>query len=963
MSLTERDFESIIADHLADVNHFERASNSDFDKHYAFDPRRLLRFLNDTQPDIAKSLDQKNFLDAIDKALSTIGIVRLIRGGLPFNGKTIEIYQPRATEGNIKAAKLHAKNIFAVARQVHCSEANPYQSIDLVIFLNGLPLITAELKHSFSGSTVRDAVNQYTTTRARAGKIFQPHRALVHFAVSDDEIEMCTNLETEKFYPFNKGNGGGAGNPINPRGAKTAYLWEEILTKDMLANLLENYVQVVDDRQIFPRWHQIRAVENIVGLISRDGVGKRYLVQHSAGSGKSNSIAWLSKRLAELKIGGKKIFDSVIVVTDRINLDNQLTNTIGSFTHLRTTIDHAQNTDALNNLLDDRKDIITTTIQKFPHLIKKIDDRYKDRTFAIIIDEAHSSQGGKFSMKMNQVMSGNIADKDADVEDKINFEVKGSRLASNVSYIAFTATPKAKTLELFGCKTDDADGVIHSRAHDVYTMRQAIEEGFILDVLRNYTTYRSYFNIVKTIEGDPLFHKNRAVRVLRAWLNEQPTTIEQKARVMVDHFIGNVQSQIGGQARAMVVTDGINQAVNYHRTIGKLLVERNSPYRAIVSFTGKTMIDGVEHDEKSLNGFSNIEKKFQEEPYRLLIVADKFQTGYDEPLLQTMYVDKPLSGVQAVQTLSRLNRCRADKREVFVLDFVNTTEEILKAFERYYQTALMSGLTDAAKLNETVERLKSMKIFSTEELDEIAAAEFAQDWSKTLSIIDGIVEKFKALGDDEQKKFRAGLKNFLKAYNFLSCVAECDGGSEFAKLAMMLDRLKAKLPRDAEEIRAAEEIRKCVDLKSYRVAEYQRSRALAIASGDVEQSALSIQAELDRINALELMSLSDILEIFRREWSKQFDETTLTKLANETREAIDKVARDRRYLNAKKYSDEQNARIESDQIVLSLLMNLDALYDAFNSRKVDDWSKKEFRAWFFNLVFQKTYYDTEAVAL
>ncbi|HEX2955284.1 MAG TPA: DEAD/DEAH box helicase family protein, partial [Chitinispirillaceae bacterium] len=561
-----------------------------------------------------------------------------------------------------------------------------------------------------------DAVQQYKNDRDPKELLFQFARCIVHFALDDHEVRMCTHLKGKDswFLPFNKGYNDGAGNPPNPNGLATDYLWKEILTKERLTDILENYAQVVEEKdektgkkkhkQIFPRYHQLSVVRKLLADAQSNGVGQRYLIQHSAGSGKSNSIAWLAHQLVGLEKDKKAVFDSIIVVTDRRILDKQIRNTIKSFAQVGSVIGHAEHSGDLRRFIKEGKQIIITTVQKFPFILKEIGDEHRQNKFAIIIDEAHSSQGGKAASKMNTALSAikeepayskaaesppeySDEDEEESTEDKINVLMESRKMLTNASYFAFTATPKNKTLEIFGEPLPQPDGEIKHKPFDSYTMKQAIQEGFILDVLKNYTPVSSFYRLAKTVEGDPLFDTKKAQKKLRKYVESNSHAIREKAEIMVDHFHTHIigQRKIGGQARVMIITSAIFRAIEYYNAVNAYIEERKLPYKAIVAFSGEHDYGGHKVTETTLNGFpsNKIEDKITQDPYRILIVADKFLTGYDEPLMHTMYVDKPLVGIKAVQTLSRLNRAHPKKYDTFVLDFYNDPEVIKKSFETY----------------------------------------------------------------------------------------------------------------------------------------------------------------------------------------------------------------------------------------------------------------------------------------
>ena len=731
----ENGFETLIVDTLVNSNGYEQGITTEYNKQYAIDEDRLFRFLMSTQK---KAMDELHILDSdlekdrffkqLDKKLKSDGVIELLRKGLRYKHLRLDLFYVRPSVHNPEAAALYEKNIFSVTRQLQYSSFNPRLALDVCAFINGLPVITMELKNQLTKQNVFDAVEQYKNDRTPDEVLFSFKRCIVHFAVDDNEIRMCTELKGKKswFLPFNKGFNNGAGNPPNPNGIKTDYLWKEILTKDELSNIIENYAQVIAEKdedtgvtkykQVFPRYHQLSVVKSLLSDAKRDGVGGRYLIQHSAGSGKSNSIAWLAHQLVTLKNdSGKEIFDTVIVVTDRINLDKQIKDTIKQFMQVSATVGWAKSAGELKQLLNEGKKIIITIVHKFQFILDDIGEVHKDKNFAILIDEAHSSQNGSLSAKMNMVLSGSVYDDEDDLEDKINTIIEGRKMVKNASYFAFTATPKNKTLEMFGKKERLPDGTTKPEPHYVYTMKQAIEEGFIMDVLRHFTPVQSYYKLAKTIEDDPKFDKKRAQRLLRYYVESNQYAIHEKANIMVEHFHTEViaKGKVGGKARAMVITSSIKRAIEYYKAVSKLLEERKSPFKAIVAFSGSVEYEGKHVTEADLNGFpsAKIEKTFKGDPYRILIVANKFQTGFDEPLLHTMYVDKGLADIKAVQTLSRLNRSHPDKKDTFILDFVNEPGVIKEAFDRYYKTTILSGETDVNKLNDLIDTMESIQVW------------------------------------------------------------------------------------------------------------------------------------------------------------------------------------------------------------------------------------------------------------
>lgn len=824
--MNEASLEELIVNHLVNAHGYEQGISDDYVKEYALDTQRLEKFLRDTQPDLVRTsrifdtpANRRKFLERVRKAITERGVVDVLRKGVKHLSNTFMLYCPWPSELSETAQATYAKNRFCAIRQLHYSKENRDLALDVCILLNGMPIITMELKNQLTCQNTQEAVAQYCKDRDAKDLLFMPKRCAVHFAADDDTVEMCTKLcgDDSWFLPFNKGYNDGAGNPVNPNGLKTAYLWEDILSKQSLSNILEHYAQVVvevdeetkkkKEKIIWPRYHQLEVVRALLDCTNAGDVGQRFLIQHSAGSGKSNSITWLAYQLVEMLRGDQALFDSIILVTDRVNLDKQLRDNVKAFGHNSNIVDWANSSGKLKTHLENGKKIILTTVQKFSFILEGIGSELASKRFAVIIDEAHSSQSGKMSASTNQVLSGGLdveddpEDEGDEVEKKVNRAVKAfmdsRKMAPNANFYAFTATPKNKTLETFGAPFEKEDGEIGHRPFHTYTMKQAIEEGFILDVLKGYTTYKSYYRIRKTIEDDPTFDRVQSMKKLRYFVESQPETVSEKAKVMVEHFHNNVAHKIGGEARCMVVTAGIERAIDYFYEINKLLKERNSQYKAIVAFTGDVNYHGVVVNEFTLNNFSPtlIEKTFKKGMYRFLIVADKFQTGYDEPLLHTMYVDKPLHGVKTVQTLSRLNRKCPKKKDTCVLDFVNTTEEVERDFQTFYKTTILSKETDPNKLNDLLDGIESYELYTEEEV-ELFTLKFWTNAPRTEidPILDTCRERFCTLDDDGKVDCKSKIKGFVRAYDWLSTVMP-DNSIEWEKKSTFLALLLNKLPR------------------------------------------------------------------------------------------------------------------------------------------------------------------------
>ena len=823
--------------------------------------------------------------------------------------------------------------------------------------------MTFELKNRLTKQNAEDAVYQYKTDRDSRELLFSFKRCIVHFAVDDNEIKMCTELKGKGswFLPFNKGHDDGAGNPQNPNGIKTDYLWKQILTKEELANVIQNYAQVIvevdedtkkkSEKQIFPRYHQLSVVESLLADAARDGVGQRYLIQHSAGSGKSNSIAWLAHLLVTLKRNDKPVFDSVIVVTDRVNLDKQIKHTIRQFMQVKSTVGWAENSGDLKQLLAEGKKIIISIVHKFQYLLDDISSIHQGQSFAIIIDEAHSSQSGRLSAKMNIALSGNVSDDDDDIEDKINTIIEGRKMVKNASYFAFTATPKNKTLEMFGVPYQGGDVVKHRPFH-VYTMKQAIEEGFILDVLRNYMPIQSYYRITKTVENDPMFDRKRAQKKLRLFVESNEYAIKQKAEIIVEHFHSDVISKgkIGGRARAMVVTSSISRAIEYYMAINESLKSRKSPFKAIIAYSGEKNIGGLSMKEPDFNGFpsNQIEKKFKTDPYRLLVVANKFQTGFDEPLLHTMYVDKVLTDIAAVQTLSRLNRAAPQKNDTFILDFANSMENIRDAFSRYYKTTILSAETDPNKLNDLLAALTDMQIYTPEQVRGLVDLYLGGAERDRLDpILDACTEEYRELEVEDQITFKSSAKMFVRTYNFLSAILPY-GSVEWESLSIFLTLLITKLPSPRGDD-LSEGILETVDLDSYR-AEAQTMISIALEDHDTEIDPIPVSTDVG-IAVPEMDTLTAILALFHDlfgniEWTDE------DKIRRQIAELPDIVAKDTAYQNAMKNSDAQNARDESDRATIeAILATMSSGVELYKHITNNESLKK----WIQDMVFNTTY--------
>jgi type I restriction enzyme R subunit len=965
------------------VGYYIQGDPHDYDRDYAVDTAKLLDFLHATQPEVVEQLGmaqdgprRNKFLARLQGEVARRGVIDVLRKGVHHLSAHVDLFYGTPTPGNRAAEARFAANVFSVTRQLRYSQDQTRLALDLCLFINGLPVATFELKNNLTKQTVADAVEQYRRDRDPRELLFQFGRCAVHFAVDDQEVEMCTHLQGKAswFLPFNKGWNHGTGNPPNPQGLKTDYLWKEILTREGLTDILENYAQIVEEedkrtgkkkrKQIFPRYHQLDVVRQLLADVRERGAGRRYLIQHSAGSGKSNSIAWLAHQLVGLNNAEGVVFDSVIVVTDRRVLDKQIRDTVKQFAQVSATVGHAQRSGDLRKFLAEGKKIIITTVQKFPFILDEIGDEHRGRRFAILIDEAHSSQGGRTTAKMHMALSEHGEEvAEETFEDKINRIMEARKMLPNASYFAFTATPKNKTLEIFGepyplpgrspTLGEGKGGGKHRPFHS-YTMKQAIQEGFIVDVLAHYTPVASYYRLMKTVADDPEFDTKKAQKKLRRYVESHQYAIQQKAEIIVEHFHTDViaRHKIGGQARAMVVTGGIRRAIQTYFAICDALETRKSPYRAIVAFSGEHEYGGKKVTEASLNGFpsSQIEAKIQEDPYRFLVVAEKFQTGYDEPLLHTMYVDKILSGIKAVQTLSRLNRAHPQKHDTFVLDFVNDADTIQSAFEPYYRTTILSAETDPNKLHDLKADMDGYQVYNADQIDQLVELYLGgADRDQLDPLLDACVALYnEQLDEDGQVDFKGKAKAFLRTYNFLAAILPYSN-VEWEKLSIFLNFLIPKLPAP-KEMDLAKGILEAIDMDSYR-AEVQASIRITLADQDAEIGPVPadgggwvVEPELDK--------LSNIIKIFNDLYGNYpwEDKDRVSKLVAEDIPA--QVAADIAYQNAMAHSDQQNARIEFEEalrrVMISLLADQTELFKQYSDND-------SFRKWLSDTIFWLTY--------
>lgn len=995
---TEKGLEAHIANYLVDESGYILRTNKSYDNIACLDKELLFQFLETTQPNSVaklkafhKELYEQKIIKRLNDQIQAKGVIEVLRKGITdgFTDTKLNLfYDQPVSSYNVAAKSLYDANLFSVMRQVFFSPNNK-KSLDVVLFINGIPVISFELKNELTKQNVQHAIKQYKEDRDPNEELFRLGRLIVNFAVDTEEVWMCTHLKSDKSYflPFNKGYNNGAGNPPN-EGIKTAYLWKEVLSKNSLTDIIQNFCQLITEEKeyldekgktktrkekklIFPRYHQLVAVRMLLADAQVKGSGQKYLIQHSAGSGKSNSISWLAHQLVGLhdKSGQKNIFDTVIVVTDRRVLDAQIRNNIKQFQQVAGVVEAiTEGSKQLKQALEEGKKIIITTIQKFPHIVEEIGE-LPGNNFGIIIDEAHSSLSGQMARKLNETLSklnldlaiqAEVEEEMEDIENMVDVEdaeetvtgedlirvlVKSRKLLPNASYFAFTATSKNKTLELFGVPFTEGDKT-KFRAFHLYSMKQAIEEGFIKDVLLNYTTYQSYYALLKRIEDDPEYDKLKAQKKLRHYVESHEHAVKKKTALIVDHFIDEVikKRKVGGLAKAMLVTSSRANAVKYKNAFDDYLVKINSPYKAIVAFSGE--VDG--QTEASLNGFSSatIPSEFEKSENRFLIVANKYQTGFDQPLLHTMYVDKKLGGVNAVQTLSRLNRSHPLKKDTFVLDFANATEDIEKAFKPYFESTILGEATDPNKLFDLKDALDNFQVYSQEQVFEFSVKILASVSVDQLhAILDSSSEIFRnELTEEQQADFRAKAKTYVRLYIFLSQIVPFEN-PYLERLYIFLNHLQNKLGGDIP-IDLAKGILDNIDMDSYRL-QLEATANIVMEQGDelkpipTNMRGGTSDPEMDR--------LSNILQTFNDRYGTQFEDADKVRQMAES--IANDVAKNHELITSLKYSDEQNARITSDKIVgEELLKHITTNFDLYKLYSDNKEFKEDFSAMMFGVV-------------
>lgn len=942
---------------------------SNFDKKYALDTARFWDFLEETQPKELEKLKVSSdwklkILERFDRKVKKDGILKLLKKGLEVDNAHFTLFYEAPSASSAQSIKGNFnKNQFSVTRQLRYSTVNPGEEIDIVLFVNGIPLATMELKNAWTHQTAAvHGIEQYKKSRDNSQPLLQFGRCLVHFAVDTDEVYMTTKLDGSNtfFLPFNKGNNFGKGNPINPNGHRTAYLWEEIFTKTSWASIIQHFMLLEGNEKdslakrfyIFPRYHQLEVVKNLMADVKENGVGKTYLIQHSAGSGKSNSITWAAFQLIEIEDENHRpMFDSVIVVTDRRILDKQLRDNIKSFSDIKNIIGAAFSSKDLKLSLESGKRIIITTIQKFPHIVKDIDEM-GDKRFAIIIDEAHSSQGGTAADQMNQVLGKLVANEEGEVDaqDLIINAMQARKMRSNASYFAFTATPKNSTLERFG--TQQKDGSF--KPFHLYTMKQAIEEKFILDVLANYTTYKSYYHLQKSIEDNPEFNTKKAQKKLKAFVERDKRTIKAKAEIMLDHFMEQVVNKklLKGKAKGMIVTQSIESAIRYYDELKALLKERGNPFKIIIAFSGEKTVDGNELTEAKMNGFAETETKdqFNTDEYRLLVVANKYLTGFDQPKLTTMYVDKKLQGVLCVQALSRLNRS-ADKlgkrtESLFVLDFFNDSADIKASFDPFYTSTTLSSATDVNVLHDLKDALDDSAIYEWSEVEQFNTLFFKGASADELSPIIGNAEdrfnELLDLSEDQKADLKIKAKHFVKVYGQLAAIISFEN-MNWEKLFWFLKFLIPKMIVKKAEADALDELLNSVDLFTYGIERVRLNETLVLDREEAQLDPANSNprgAHSDDENDL----LENIINDFNTRWFADWDATNEDK-RQFFQTFVEKIQEhpdyESKYLNN---NDTYTRELAYDKIMEQVALSMRKLQLDFAKQWMDTHFKQDFKS-------------------
>ncbi|WP_418284846.1 DEAD/DEAH box helicase family protein [Halorubrum sp. DTA46] len=998
--LGEREFENVIIEDLTskdttweegeleplyerfDPGGYRQRENRHYDKELALIPEDVLEFVKATQPDEWEKLAdfhgegaEDQFLNTLDRQIKRKGAIHVLRNGLRLSGARFQqlAYFEPATDRNKSAVENYEKNIFSVIPRLTYKSGSNLE-VDLVIFLNGIPIFTAELKGEYTGQDVIDAKDQYRTDRDPRDKLFNPGRCLAHFAIDPEEVYMATELDGQDTYflPFNKGYEEGAGNPPNPSGYRTSYFWKYLLSPDSVLDVVQNFITEFRERDdqgnlkdseflVFPRYHQLQAVRRGVVDAEQNGAGQRYLIQHSAGSGKTFTISWLGHQLAELHNDqNEPIFDSVIVISDRRVLDDQLQHHLKQFSQVEGVVANVEdNSQQLKEALESGEKIIVTTIHKFDYIVEEMQD-LSDRNFAVLIDEAHSSQTGELKDSQTRALSEESSienEEDGDevsVQDRLTQDMEGRGVLSNVSSFAFTATPKEKTLEMFGEETEDGG----YEPFSLYSMRQAIEEGFILDVLQNYTTYQDYFNLLKTIEDNPEFEESKTKRLLKSFVDSHDLVISTKTEIIVEHFVEEVMHRIDGKAKAMVVTGSREQVVKYKRAFDEYLSENGYDFEALAAFSD-FKYEGEKLTEKKVNKDldTKVEDRFDDDDARIIIVANKFQTGFDQPLLHTMYVDKKLGGVRAVQTLSRLNRTHPDKEDTMVVDFKNDPEDIQDAFEDFYTKTRVKQGTNPQLVYDLEDDLREFRLFEDSEVEKFTELWYGDDTTQDQlsAVLDPVKERYRSKGEETQEEFRKKLRDFIQLYSFLIKVVNFRD-EELHKLYQFSRVLFRKL--DVERGEMPNEVKQFVDLEQYRIKEVasEENRSLEKSNGDLGPTHKSKDG---KARAEEKKSpLENIVEMLNQQFGYEVDEQdkTFIKHLKKRLEENDALKQ-----TVEKNSTEK-AQMKFESVTRKEMLDMiDQNTKFFNKATNDDEFAEVFQSWLFNQFVSSSKEDTRGL--
>ncbi len=986
---SEHTFESAIIENMVRSDWIE-GNAVDFSSDLALDKKAILSFIQTSQPKewellktYYKEETENKFIQRLFKELDLRGMLDVIRHGITDSGIKFRLAYFKPDSGlNPDTIKLYNSNNLHITRQVFFSTKNK-KSIDLLLSVNGLPIATMELKNHFTGQRVGDAMEQYKTSRDPKELLFQfKKRALVHFTVDPDEVYFTTKLESDgtRFFPFNKGFNNGAGNPPakDYTTYRSAYFWEDILSVDSWMEIIGRYIHLqkeeytVDGKKyykesmLFPRFHQLDVVRKLIADAREKGSGRRYLIEHSAGSGKSNSIAWLAYRLSSLyNDRDRKVFDSIIVITDRNVLDQQLQNTIYQFEHKTGVVQRIEdNSQQLADAITSGVNIIITTLQKFPYALKYLTEIPK-RNYAVIIDEAHSSQGGEASRKMtealvgenvsleeSEIVEGKIEDSVEDEDDYIREIIQKRGPQKNISLFAFTATPKAKTLEVFGEK--DAEG--KPKPFHLYSMKQAIEEGFILDVLKNYTTYETYYRFCKTIEDDPDLNKRKATKAIARFASFHPTNLAQKTEVMVEHFRQVTMKKIGGKAKAMVVTASRKHALKFYLEFKDYIKEKGySNIRPLVAFSGSVIDDffpeGVTEAQLNKFGEKELPEKFGTTEYQVLLVADKYQYGFDQPLLHTMYVDKKLSGVRAVQTISRLNRTCPGKEDTFVLDFANDRQTIIDSFQPYYEMTTMTETADPNHLYSIKGKTDAAQVYYQSEVDAFSKIFYKpgsasmRDQGKLYAFIDPAVDRYKGLAEEPQDEFKKALTSFVRLYSFLSQIMPFQD-VELEKLYSYGRFLLTKLPKVdyTERLKLDNE----VALEYYRLQKIAEGDLLLQVQGEYGLDPVT-EAGINRPKD-EKDKLSNIINILNDKYGTDFTDADHLYF-----EQIEQALYENEELKIRaKNNPIENFKYAFDEVFIQTLIDrMDANQEIFDKIMVDSSFKQDVKDWLTKKIYER----------